>query len=72
MLHDTPADVCAICLDGTPVGTAPSGACKGEPACEKCLEAIREAFPSYPEPFVDDTGLEEERYEARVAARGWQ
>lgn len=76
MLHDESAPTCSLCLDGVPVGVVPSGPCRGKPACARCLDALTEALPvdelRDEEPFVDDTGLEEERYERRVAARGWQ
>lgn len=49
MLKDTPATVCALCLEGPAVGLVPSGACQGLSCCARCLDAISEALPAGPD-----------------------
>lgn len=53
----------------------------GHDACDSCRKALAEGSPRAmpvtrprlrPVPAHDETGLAEERYDARVAARGWR
>jgi hypothetical protein len=35
-------NLCALCLGDKPVGVIPRGPCKGERACEDCLDGLEE------------------------------